>query len=314
VLQPPIESATLFGRSQKPNNKTNPHFLLIDAVWPQRKFADAYNKFLHPMTNSKALKILKDTYWSPTGWRRHYEVSKEDFAYAKRAGIMFDPEVISHDEGIMRANIAVRSADKKTIAKAFVGSLATRRLDLRSALGSYAIGRKLPVHSHATKRWRCSTCNTFDFSDKTDLSMLNFERVKWGGVRHTDPVYIAFDLQQFSRETIPEPSEESLEVFRSIISTARALAPQSRARDLEKAIAGQLKSNKQERENVLQILGYCGILVAQDKPGYLNTFVLGPDREVPPHGKIDWKYPFAWWRGSDKVRDDALAFWFDGII
>ena len=77
---------------------------------------------------------------------------------------------------------------------------------------------------------------------------------------------------------------------------------------------GKIKSNKSEREVLLQILGYCGVLEAGNRPGFFRHFVRATDREVPPHGKIDWSYPFAWWRGSDGVRADALKHWFGGIL
>ena len=60
----------------------------------------------------------------------------DDFEYAKRAGVMFDPVRLSHDDVMNRALAAFRGVDHRAVADAFVSSLSSRRLDLRSALGS----------------------------------------------------------------------------------------------------------------------------------------------------------------------------------
>ena len=184
--------------------------------------------------DKKALKILNDTYWSSAGWRPNEITSREDLAYAKWAGIMFDRETISHDEGVRRAREAIQCADMSVVAKAFVASLSSRRLDHRSALGSFAIGQFPPDHSFTDTGGPCPICDVLRSKGPTDLNVLNFERFKWGGVRHSDPVYVAFDLKLFSQETIEEPSAESIDILRALVSTAKSIAPGARARDLER--------------------------------------------------------------------------------
>ena len=94
----------------------------------------------------RAVQILIDTFWTAAGWRRERLVSAEDFAYAKARGLMFDPISLSHAEAVESA-IAARDALSKThVVDAFVASLRSRRLDLRSGLGSYAVARHLVSH------------------------------------------------------------------------------------------------------------------------------------------------------------------------
>jgi hypothetical protein len=98
----------------------------------------------------KALNILFSTYWSSTGWKpeRDQVTPAADLLHAKRAGVMFDPVRPSH-EGIVRRAIEVRvRVDPEAVAAAFLASLSTRRLELRSALGSYAVLRHFPDHDH----------------------------------------------------------------------------------------------------------------------------------------------------------------------
>ncbi len=45
---------------------------------------------------------------------------------------------------------------------------------------------------------------------------------------------------------------------------------EGKIRDLEKALSKVIKSNKEEREVLLQILGLCSILAPNEYPGFIN--------------------------------------------
>ena len=59
---------------------------------------------------------------------------------------MFDPVTLDHAGIVKWCRKSVAAVTKEQVAAAFLASLSTRRLDLRSALGSYAAGRHLPDH------------------------------------------------------------------------------------------------------------------------------------------------------------------------
>jgi len=237
----------------------------------------------------------------------------EDFAYAKWAGVMFDPVVLSHDRVVERALKAVSVIEPRQVANAFLASLTTRRLDLRSALGTYAIGRHLQPHDFSGVG-ACGICGAFDSSEPLDLNVLNFERLKWGGVRHSSPAYIALDLELFAKTKILPYCSDDAGALLQVLDRADSLPDSSRARDFEKAIGGLFKSNKHEREILLQILGYAGVLAPAAHPGFLREFIPAHARELPPASKIDWQYPFAWWRGSDAYDREAATEWFPDLI
>jgi hypothetical protein len=259
--------------------------------------------------DKKAIQILFQTYWSPAGWRDEdqREVDPNDFRYAKQAGAMFDPIDLKHDRVVswlleIRARTQVR-----VIADAFLASLTTRRLDLRSALGSYAVIRHFPDHAHRGGRGACSICGEYDQGGAgTDLNILNFERFKWGGVRHDKAVYAAFDLERFLATERPEPTEEDKTVLTTLLDTIEGVGGEVTAPQLQGKLSGLFKSNKAEREVVLNILGYCGILRAAGHPGYWDHFVPYADRELPPYRSVDMAYPACWWRGCDGLDRDAL--------
>ena len=100
--------------------------------------------------DNKAKKILFHTYWSGKGWKEGADryTSPEDFAYAKEKGLMFDPITISHDECVKRVVNLANNITIEQVAKAFLCSLSTRRLDWRSAVSSYYIAKLFTVHKY----------------------------------------------------------------------------------------------------------------------------------------------------------------------
>ena len=114
-------------------------------------------------------------------------------------------------------------------------------------------------------------------------------------------------LERFSQLDIPTPSAEDLAVFRMLLTIAGTMPATARIRDLEKALGTVLPSNKNEREVLLQILGYCGILSSPDHPGFAGAFVPWRSQDVRAG---DWTYPVCWWRGSHGVNATALAMFF----
>lgn len=263
--------------------------------------------------DKRALKILSNTYWSSSGWKRDPAVSPEDFAHARSRGVMFDPDVLSHDDAVDAAMAAVQALDKAAVAEAFVSSLRSRRLDLRSALGSFAVGRHMQVHRMMTSDGgvRCRYCGAYQGSE--DLNILNFERVKWGGVRHYDPRYIALDLQLFAAQKPGTPTTEDFGILAAVLDVANSMPSTARLGDLEKALSKLLASNSAERRTLIGLLGYAGILVDPKRPNFLHQFVPAVDRESTCWHKDDWPYPVQWWNGSCGVNDVAVAEWFPGI-
>ena len=261
------------------------------------------------MTDNRALRIVFDTYWSSTGWKRVYTISPESFTYAQNAGYMFQPTNLTHDDLVNWLKLSFKDANLKNISNAFLISLSTRQLELRSALGSFAIAKNFPAHVYQGKSYCCTICGAFKkLSQPYDLSMLNFERFKWGGVRHER--HIAFDLDQFAKLDNVEPTDRDFDFMRQIVEVVRKCEPHDKPRDLEKKLANVLKSNKAERETLIQILAYCGILQPSKRSGYFQSFTNYFERDIPSVNKIDWAYPICRWRGIDGVNQDALKYYF----
>ncbi|MFO0892983.1 MAG: hypothetical protein U0790_28085 [Isosphaeraceae bacterium] len=201
--------------------------------------------------------------------RERVSAPPEDYYYAKQAGVMFDPIRLSHDDIVRRATEVRTRVDPQVVAQAFLASLTSRRLEVRSALGSYAVLRDLPDHEHHNRRLACPVCGEYDApQEDEDLNVLNFERFKWGGVRHDQPVYATFDLEWFLDLDPPTPTDADIATFLSVVRAIESVPPDTTAPRLEKALGGLFPSNKAERDVLVGILGLLGVLVDPDHRGY----------------------------------------------
>lgn len=264
----------------------------------------------------KALKILFTTYWSSTGWKPEKDqiTTADDLLHAKGAGVMFDPVRLSHEEIVRRAIDVRARVDPEVVAAAFLASLSTRRLELRSALGSYAILRQFPDHDHHDHSLLCQVCGEYDRAgEDEDLNVLNFERYKWGGVRHEQPTYAAFDLERFLESDLPEPKDSDLAILRDLLRAIESAPPETTAPLLQARLGGIFPSNKAERDILVNILGYLGILRTPGHPGFVDRFVPFCEREDPPHHFVDLGYPACWWRGRNGLDREVVRAIFPAL-
>jgi hypothetical protein len=267
--------------------------------------------------DKKALQILFDAFWSPSGWKRDNTIPPADFEYARQAGYLFDPVTATHDD-IVAWLLAIRNrASIERIADAFLASLSTRRLELRSALGSFSFAARFPDHplvDDARKlpsgRLHCRLCGLYSRSavEQQDLNILNFERWKWGGVRHLNPLYCWFDLTQFEKASFTAPTPDDYSILAQIVEIASGLTRNAKPNELEKRIGKVIKSNASERRVLIEILGHCGVLKPAGRHGLLQAYTSYEHRNFdrPPDHTNDWSYPVIWWRGADGVDRDAL--------
>lgn len=250
--------------------------------------------------DKKAKHILFQTYWSAEGWRDKPVTAPDDFLYAKEKGMMFDPFTISHDDCVSQIVKLAASISMEQTAKAFLSSLSTRRLDWRSGIASYHIAKLIPLHTYVPVEsgysyedgkvtavsHTCGICRSLKHGVRgnenyidSDLNVLNFERIKWGGVRHGDLLYTLFDLTQFKKEPIPEPSAADTAIWKEILCAICSCKPGDYPgvlRDKLKDIPG-LRSSKDERSVLIEILACIGVLT----PKSYNR---------PTRGKHDWKF------------------------
>ena len=64
---------------------------------------------------------------------------------------------------------------------------------------------------------------------------------------------------------------------------------------------------------MVDIFGLAGILAPRNETGFFREYTRIMDR-FPPTNNSDWEYPVSWWRGSDGVDEEAVAFWFGEVL
>nr|MBK7067216.1 hypothetical protein [Deltaproteobacteria bacterium] len=243
--------------------------------------------------DARAKKILFDTFWSSKGWidqgARH--LSEADREHAKRHGMMFDPLTIGHDALAAETRRLVESIGLAKASAAFLASLTSRRLDLRSGLASYVLASAAGPHEYVgNASGTCVTCGARREHRDEDLDVLNFERHKWGGVRHGDPLYTLLDLSELERAEPVSPTDDDRATFGKILEIVAGSPPKDTPGKLSKRLADALPSSKPERDVLVEILAAIGVLAPSD----------------PSRGSGEFVHAGAW-RGADGYSRTAVA-------
>ncbi len=268
----------------------------------------------------KGLKILMDTYWSSKGWKKDNSISADDFEIAKQDGYMFDtPSDNSHQQAMEQLSSLLENITEAEVANAFLYSLSTRKLEYRSALGSYWYAKAIPEHAATEENGSCEICgfypNQLAYHGKriVDYNCYQFERYKWGGVRHDQLNYALFDLSQFILLPKVSATMEDRTLLHSILDCTKLLEEHNKAGKLRDCIRKQkvFKTNASEIEILLDILGICGVLASKEHPAYVEHFANygGCDRD-PLEFTNDFHYPLCHWHASDGINKERFEIVF----
>jgi len=269
------------------------------------------------MGDERAIKLLTKACWSSSGWNETLDLTKEELAHLVSAGFAPEERELTHDQCVAWALSVLSRTSRERVRDAFVWSLTSRELAYRSALGSFAYLHLMPDHRFAQARGFatgvCSTCGWGQTGSLTqkDFIILNFERYRWGGVRHDDLEFMAFDLEMFARLPEVSPSSEDWQALKQIIGIAADPATGKSVGTMKKAIRTIVKSNDAEADRLCHILSYAGILAVDDHRGFDGQFVPFVQREdARPKG--DQRYPLNCWTGPGYQRL-AIRYWFPKI-
>jgi len=241
--------------------------------------------------DKKAKDILFKTYWTSAGWTsdENRRTESANFEYAKEKGLMFDPLTISKSEIVTRLHEIVQTISLKKITDAFLCSLTNKRLDWRSGLGSYSNANRLLIENNFDDYY-------YGHGTNEDLNVLNFERIKWGGVRHHNGLYNWLDLTLLNSENVTPPTEQDIQTMQLILDVIRSSEIGETPSKLRDRLKEVLKGSKEERHVIMEILGCADII----KP-------LSHDRKEP--GKHDWNFVLHW-LGEDKYDKQNVNKYF----
>ncbi|KLI30156.1 hypothetical protein OFS07_13145 [Brachyspira hyodysenteriae] len=231
--------------------------------------------------DKKAKRILFNYFWK-NGWidDSKMHINEEDFLYAKEKGLMFDfsKEIIKYDELIKNISNLIKEIDFNDIVKAFLCSLSSRAIHLRSFVSSYYLGQKIISYDFSKNEnienefYKKYNIIVDDFKLEHQ-NVYNFEKYKWGGVRLEQLSYIYFDLREFSKIDFEfNPTKEDINIFNAILEKIDSYNMKNdSANKMQKVLKDILKSSKYERIILLEILAYLDILEAKEERDYRDT-------------------------------------------
>lgn len=228
--------------------------------------------------------------------------------------------MISHDQLIQDTIAAAAAVRPEQVARAFAASLGTRRLDWRSALGSLAAVQHLYSHPFQARSekdpGRCAVCGLGEgvALDRRALDRLRAEQHFL--VRFYNVAYACADLQAFPGLQIPDPTSEDLAHLRALFEALRT--PGLALGELNGAIRGGFKSNKNQRAYLLEALAIAGILCPQQVPSFETRWVgyqeLEFELSARHHYAKDSAYPLRHWSRSSRLNEAALTRWFGTVL
>jgi hypothetical protein len=296
----------------------------VREVVPARLDPACPNGKMLPMLaiDRQAERTLVGMFWGAGGWKPEREApDAERYVHAREAGYLFEPLMIDHDELIHRTIELGRELTLRDASDSFLASLSTRHLFLRPSLPALVFARVLSGHDFVTagarpdgtydggSRGCCAVCDERAEILQVDLNILNFERLKWGGVRHRHLAFVWFCLDRLQAEGPAEPTRADADLLRSMLDALRVLPPDVSLTQAEAALRF-LKSNTAERLNILEILSMVGVLQDPAHPGFLHEFIPAFNRALPPRRFLDRGYPAEWWRAAHGVNDEAAEVLF----
>jgi hypothetical protein len=222
--------------------------------------------------------------------------------------------IISHKDLYSWLSDTLNKIDKEKLTDAFLYSLSSKDLTYRPHLACYVFASSIPKHDIDKEIYPsgniackyCGHCETYP----DDTLHLDSELHHWGGVRVQQVFCATYYLDKFLSMDPVKPSKADFAIFNNIIDTILLSDTEAKPRDLEKMFGKIFKSNKGQREMLIDQLGVIGILETEKFKGFHTKYTPTGLREIPPVHKIDWTFPVCWWRGKDKINSETYNYFF----
>lgn len=222
--------------------------------------------------------------------------------------------IISHTDLYNWLTDTLAIVDKEKLTDAFLYSLSTKDLKYRPYLACYVFASSIPKHNidkvvYPSGNIACKYCGHCETYPDDTFDLEN-ELTNWGGVRVDQVFGATYYLDKFLSLDTVKPAKKDFDIFNNIIDTVLLADKETKPRDLEKIFGRIFKSNKGQREILIDQLGIIGILETEKYKGFHNKYTPLNLREIPPVSKIDWLFPVCWWRGKDKINFEAYNYFF----
>ncbi|WP_299315736.1 hypothetical protein [uncultured Aquimarina sp.] len=232
--------------------------------------------------------------------------------------VILEQEIISHDDLIEQLFIEYDKANKDKYVSLFLASLSTKNMNWRSGLSVFAILQTFPNHKFKlvenqkpSRISPCDICSNYEQIElDTELVEESFEEI--GGLTGFELLDYFYYIKKTNELKPIKPKEEDLKIFSEIIDVLlNADEEETVKKDIQKKISKikGYKSNSEQRQALLETLGYCSILETSKHKGLLNQYTNLAIAPTKTHSS-DWNYPVDWWTGKNSINKEAFKFWF----
>ncbi|WP_378175762.1 hypothetical protein [Aquimarina sp. SS2-1] len=231
---------------------------------------------------------------------------------------LLENEFINHDELIESIFVEFKNANKEKYVALFLSSLHSNKTEYRSGLSVLAILQSFPKHKFELREGQkssrispCKICSNYQ-QIESDIELIeeSFEDV--GGLTGFQLLDYSFYLNKTNGLETATPTKEDYRIFSEILEILiNADSEETVKKTVQKQISKikGFKSNTEQRQALLETLGYYSILETDEHKGLLNQYINLATAPSKTHSS-DWNYPVDFWLGKDGINKEALKFWF----
>ena len=246
-------------------------------------------------------------------------------------------EYLTHDELIKRIFLEYKKSVKAKYTSLFLSSFSNNKLSHRSGLAVFSIMQSFPKHSFTVSedsapnkqlfdkmsdedkefvisRMPCKYCSSYK-NRKVNIEYIELIEkffLEVGGLIGTSIRHYYYYLSESNKLDEVKPSNEDFRIFSEILTILLEADEKDTVKKTVLSKIGKIKgfkSDKVQRQALLETLGYCSILETDKHKGFLEHYTNYASAPKKSHSS-DWKYPVDFWLGKDGINKEAFKFWF----
>ena len=165
------------------------------------------------------------------------------------------------------------------------------------------------------RRTPCKFCSDKkEIKNDTELISEAFEYV--GGLLCFSLLDFYYYLLETNKLNDTSPTKEDFRIFSETLEIILSVHEKDTLKETVLSKIGKIKgfkSNTEQKQVLLETLGYCSILETNEHRGFLKHYTNFASAPKKTHNS-DWRYPVDFWLGKDGINKVAFKFWFGEYV
>lgn len=230
----------------------------------------------------------------------------------------------SHDELVQTLIGLLAQTSKDKVARLFLASLSSHRLDWRAGLAAYASSCLFEDHSfverYPERRCEeyaeyspCALCGNRRSEEAFEPEMMQELYLESGGFCRHDLSALCYMLEYTLSLESPQPTPQDSELLRAILEVLSSADGKKRQVLTKLRKIPAFEADAEQCQYLLETLGYCGILRTPQHPA---PSVAYRDMIFPPRRShnSDWAYPMDFWEPAYGIDPQRVSYWFGAYL